>query len=403
MSEAAPWLTIIGLGEDGPDGLPPASRSALERAELIIGPPRHLGLLPASKARQVEWPVPFEDGIATLLDLRGARVVMLTSGDPFWFGAGSVIARHLGPSEWHTLPGASSFSLAAAHLGWPLENTPCLGLHAAPLSRLRAHLAPGWRGIVTLRDGAAVSGLAEWLNGLGFGASRLHVMEALGGPRARTRTTLAAGFGLEGIAHPVCVGLEVEGTGVVVGYASGREDALFENDGQITKRMVRAMTLSALAPKFGEHLWDIGGGSGSVAIEWLLSHPSTSATVIEAQAERAARILRNADHLGVDRLHLVTGKAPAILSDLARCDLPDAVFIGGGLSNELLVWLMDTLPKGTRLVANSVTLESAALLGQWQALKGGELLKIELAKSSPLGTKRSWKPSLPLVQWSVAL
>ena len=347
--------------------------------------------------------MPFEDGIAALMDLRGRKVVMLTSGDPFWFGAGSVISRHLDPSEWRALPGVSSFSLAAAHLGWPLESTSCLGLHAAPLARLRPHLAPGWRGIVTLRDGAAVSGLASWLDDLGFGATKLHVMEALGGARARTRVTHAAGFALADIAHPVCVGLEVDGTGSVLGYATGRSDDLFENDGQITKRMMRALTLSALAPRYGEHLWDIGGGSGSVAIEWLLSHPSTSATVIEARADRAARIVRNADHLGVDRLHLVTGEAPAILADLSAQPLPDAVFIGGGLSDGLLTWLVDTLPKGTRLVANSVTLESAALLGQWQTLKGGDLLKVELAQSSPLGTKRTWKPSLPLVQWSVVL
>ncbi|MCF6234697.1 MAG: precorrin-6y C5,15-methyltransferase (decarboxylating) subunit CbiE [Rhodobacteraceae bacterium] len=399
----APWLTIIGLGEDGPDGLPPASHCALERAEIIIGAPRHLSLLPNSKAKHVEWVVPFQDGIAILLNLRGRKVVMLTSGDPFWFGAGSVIARHLDRSEWRTLPGVSTFSLAAAHLGWPLEQTPCFGLHAAPLARLRPHLAPGWRAIVLLRDGAAVSGLASWLDNLGFGATVLHVMEALGGARARTRTTLVAGFEPGDIVHPVCVGLEVKGTGPVVGLATGRADVLFENDGQITKRPVRALTLSALAPRYGEHLWDIGGGSGSVAIEWLLSHPSTRATVIEARDERVVRIRRNADHLGVDRLHLVTGEAPAILTGLTAHDLPDAVFIGGGLSDGLLAWLAENLTKGTRLVANSVTLESTALLGEWQARLGGTLLKIELAHSSPLGSKRTWKPSLPLVQWSVVL
>ncbi|MBM3611374.1 MAG: precorrin-6y C5,15-methyltransferase (decarboxylating) subunit CbiE, partial [Alphaproteobacteria bacterium] len=176
----APWLTIIGLGEDGLDGLPPASRRALDRAELIMAPPRHLALVPQTGAERVEWPVPFAEGLPVLTALRGRRVVVLASGDPFWFGAGAVIARALNPGEWRALPGPSTFALAAARLGWPLEATHCLGLHAAPLTRLRPHLAPGVRAIVLLRDGAAVAGLAGWLTTEGFGASALTVLEALG-------------------------------------------------------------------------------------------------------------------------------------------------------------------------------------------------------------------------------
>lgn len=365
-----------------------------------MGPPRHLDLLPGFAAERVEWPVPFADGVAQLLSLRGRQVVMLASGDPFWFGAGSVVTAQLQPLEWCALPGRSTFSLAASELGWALQDVTCLGLHAAPLERLRPHVSPGVRAIVLLRDGDAVKDLAAWLDGLGFGGTSLHVMEALGGPRARVRRAKAAGFGLGDIAHPVCVGLDVAGEGVPVGLSSGRADELFDNDGQITKRPVRALTLSALAPRHGEHLWDIGGGSGSIAIEWLLSDRSTRATTIEPRAERAARIRANADALGVDRLEVVTGSAPDALAGLA---MPDAVFIGGGLSQDMLVWLFDNLRGGTRLVANAVTLESAALLSQWYGDKGGDLMRVELAHVGPLGGKHSWKPVLPIVQWSVML
>jgi precorrin-6B C5,15-methyltransferase / cobalt-precorrin-6B C5,C15-methyltransferase len=399
MSET-PWLTIIGLGEDGPEGLSDASHVALEKAEIIIGPPRHLALLGKHAAKQVEWPVPFADGVDLLLGFRGRPVVMLASGDPFWFGAGSVVTRRLAPHEWAAIPGVSTFSLAASQLGWPLEQTTCLGLHATPLTRLRPHLYQGERAIVLLRDGAAVLELAGLLNQTGFGPSTLHVLEALGGPCARHRQGEATTLAFDDISHPVCVGIEVAGDGQPIGLSAGRSDAIFESDGQITKRPVRALTLSALAPRPGEHLWDIGGGSGSIAIEWLLGDPSLTATTIEPRPERAARIRRNADRLGMDRLQVVTGLAPEALTGL---DTPDVVFIGGGLSENLLVWLQANLPNGARIVANVVTLESESLLAHWQAKLGGDLLRIELAQSGPLGSKRAWRPNLPVVQWSVTL
>ncbi|MBO9449874.1 precorrin-6y C5,15-methyltransferase (decarboxylating) subunit CbiE [Tropicibacter sp. R16_0] len=395
-----PWLTVIGLGEDGLDGLSPASRQVLDAAEVIMAPPRHLSLVPQGQQERVEWPVPYADGFTKLLDLRGRQVVVLASGDPFWFGAGSVIARNLAPGEWTARPGPSTFALAAASLAWPLEKTLTMGLHAAPLTRLRPHLAPGLRAIVLLRDGDAVLALADWLTAIGFGESKLNVMEALGGPRQRLRSSKACDLEFDDIQHPVCVGLDVAGAGLTLPKASGKPDAIFETDGQITKRPVRALTLSALAPQRGEHLWDIGGGTGSIGIEWLMCHPSLTATTIEPRADRAERIRRNADALGQDRLEVVHGIAPAVLDGL---DLPDVVFIGGGLSDELMGWLKDNLDAGTRLVANAVTLESEAVLAQWHEKLGGDLLRIELAQSAPLGPRRGWKSAYPVVQWSVTL
>ncbi|MEJ7935473.1 precorrin-6y C5,15-methyltransferase (decarboxylating) subunit CbiE [Sphingobium sp. AN558] len=401
MAEAVsrPWLTIVGIGEDGAAGLSAASRAALDRAELVMGSARHLSLLSALSCPTIIWPVPFADGIARLLAHRGQRVVMLASGDPFWFGAGTSVTRLIDPAEWVAHPALSTFALAAARLGWPVEETACLGLHAAPLERLRPHLGRGRRMLALLRDGDAVAALANYLTGQGFGPSVLHVMEALGGPRERVRRVSADAMGLTDIAHPVAVGIDCAGPGPSLPSTSGLADDWFATDGQITKRPVRALTLSALAPRAGELLWDIGAGSGSIGIEWLLAHPANRAIAIEADPGRAARARANAVALGVDRLDIFTGVVPDVLPQTA----PDAVFIGGGLSDALLETLRERLPAGTRLVANAVTLESEAVLALWHGQMGGSLLRIELADSAPLGNRHGWRARYPVVQWSVTL
>ncbi|MCE8009623.1 precorrin-6y C5,15-methyltransferase (decarboxylating) subunit CbiE [Aestuariivita sp.] len=398
MAEA-PWVTIIGLGEDGLDGLSPASRDALAAAEIVMGPTRHLALLGDIAAEVVEWPVPFADGLPKLLGRRGRRVVVLASGDPFWFGAGRAIARSLTPGEWRAFPGISTFSLVAARLGWPLDQTCCLGLHAAPIQRIRRHLAKGARLIVLLRDGAAVSDLAACLETTGFDASFLHVCEAMGGPRERIRHISVADARSGDFRHPVCVAVEVAGGGPALPKTSGLPDNLFKTDGVMTKRAVRALTLSALAPKPGEYLWDIGGGSGSIAVEWALAHPSCRVSSIELRSDRAALIEMNAAAFGV-AVDVVTGGAPEVLD---RLDAPDVVFVGGGLDRALLDDLRARLAPGVRLVANAVTLETEALLAEAQADLGGDLMRIEVSNITAMGLKRGWKAAYPVVQWSVVL
>lgn len=393
------WLTVIGLGEDGPDGLCAASRDALARARCIMGADRHLSLLPETGAERIAWPVPFADGVSRLMARRGQPTVALASGDPFWFGAGTTLARHLDRAEWRAFPGRSSFSLAAARLGWPLEHTLCLGLHAAPLARLRPHLAPGRRIIVTLRDAEAVAALGRYLEECGYGASPCTVLEALGGPRERLTDSAAQDLPTGTYMHPVCVAVAVSGAGKALPLASGRPDDWFDTDGQITRQPVRALTMSALAPRPFEHLWDIGGGSGSIGIEWLLSDSTLTATAIEPRTDRAERIRANAARLGVERLAVVEGRAP---DALAQLDAPDAVFVGGGLSDEVLTHL-ETLPAGTRLVANAVTLESETVLSRAQARLGGELMRIEIANATPIGPRRGWRAAYPITQWSHSL
>ncbi len=388
-------MTLIGLGEDGLAGLTDASRKALAEAEVIFGGPRHLALCDAG-ARGREWPLPFS--VEPVLEHRGRAVVVLASGDPFWHGVGGSLAQVLDPSEWRCFPAPSCMTLAAARLGWRLEEVTTLGLHAAPFEVLVPHLAAGARLICTLRDGAAPAALADYLTAQGFGASRLTVMEALGGPREIARAADAATFDLDGIAAPVVVAIAVSG-GAGISHAPGRPEALFAHDSQITKSPMRALTLAALAPRAGELLWDVGGGSGSVSVEWCLAAPQAQSIAIEPRESRCDNIIENARRFGLaGRMRCVQGTAPEALADLPS---PAAVFLGGGATEDVLQAIWHRITPGTRLVANAVALETQALLIRWHGMHGGQLLRIDLAQAAPLGTMQGWHPSRPQLQWSV--
>jgi precorrin-6Y C5,15-methyltransferase (decarboxylating) len=389
---ADPWLTIIGIGEDGLAGLSEASRKALARAEVVFGGERHLKLADIS-GRGRPWPVPFD--VAPVLACRGRPTVVLASGDPFWHGVGGSLVPHLAEGEWIAHPAPSTFSLAAARLGWRLEDVICLGLHAAPLERLVPHLARGARIVCLVRDGKALAELARWLTAGGFGASRLWVLSALGGPRERVAEYRAFDFAGESAATPIAVALEAEGA-AGLSRCSGLADGLFAHDGQITKRPMRALLLSALAPRSGETLWDIGAGSGSISVEWALA--GGMATAIEEREDRAANIRANAAAFGLShRVSVVVGSAPVALCGLGK---PDAVFVGGGLDTAMFDTLWPLLAHDTRVVAHAVTLETEALLSELHHKHGGELMRIELAHAAPLGRYRSWQAARPVVQWS---
>lgn len=383
---ADPWLSIIGLGEDGLHGLPDASLRALARAETVFGAPRHLALAGVGD-RGSAWPVPFD--LAPLLALRGRPVAALVSGDPFWHGAGGTIAEALPPGEWDAYAFPGTFSLAAARMGWRIEATVCLGLHAAPLTRLRPHLHADLHAVLLLRDAAAVRDLASWLEGAGWGQSTLTVMERLGGPQERMRETRAADFALEGIAAPVAVALVARG-GDALPCVPGRDESLFLHDGQITKSPIRAMTLAALAPRQGQMLWDLGAGSGSVSVEWALA--GGQAAAVERREDRAANIRANAVQFGVDaRLAVTVARS---LDALPSLPPPDAIFVGGGFSEDLFARL-----PAVRLVVNAVTLETGGLLERLHAAHGGTLMRIDIARAEPLGRAQAWAPQRPLVQW----
>lgn len=390
-----PWLSIIGMADDTAEALPPASLRALAKAEMIFGGPRHLERVNA-RARGQAWPVPFS--IDPVLAHRGKRVVVLASGDPFWYGVGSSLSAALAPEDWRVIPAPSTFQLVAGTLGWRMEETTCHGLHAAPLANLRAALTPGGRMICLVRDGAAPAGLAAWLTQQGASAATLWVCECMGGPAQRIRKTTAGVFNLTDVQAPVAVAVDLP-MGVGLSRASGLPDDVFAHDGQITKRPVRALTLSALAPRPNELLWDIGAGSGSISVEWCLA--GGRAIAFEQHAQRAANITQNSADFGLShRMQVIHGDA---LSNLPKDLMPDAVFIGGGGSQTMFDHLFQILSQGTRLVANGVTLETESLLSQLHACKGGALMRIELAQATPLGTMRGWQPARAIVQWSVTL
>jgi precorrin-6Y C5,15-methyltransferase (decarboxylating) len=387
-----PWLTIIGIGEDGLSGLSDASRKALAQAEVVFGGERHLALADIG-ARGRSWPVPFEvDGV---LSCRGHPTVVLASGDPFWFGVGSVLAERLDRSEWSAHPAPSTFSLIASRLGWPLESVTCLGLHAAPFERLMPHLADCGKIICLVRDGRAAIDLAEWLTAHGWGASQLWTLTALGGQRESITQHQANSYAAKPDERLLAVALEANGS-CGLPRSSGLSDAMFVHDGQITKRPIRALALSALAPRRGERLWDIGAGSGSISIEWALQ--GGTADAIEARGDRAANIVKNAEAFGLThRIAVVEGTAPAILSGLPT---PQAAFIGGGLDSAMFESVWPLLASGTRMVAHAVTLETEALLSELHQRHGGELMRIEISHAGPLGRYRAFEPARPVVQWS---
>jgi precorrin-6Y C5,15-methyltransferase (decarboxylating) len=390
---AEPWLTIIGIGEDGLAGLSEASRNALQRAETVFGGERHLKLARVD-GRGKPWPVPFD--ASCVMSRRGHPTAVLASGDPFWHGAGGSLAAQLAPDEWVAHPSPSTFSLAAARLGWPLESTICIGLHAAPFERLVPLLARGAHIICLVRDAKATGDLAQWLTARGFGASQLWTLSALGGPRESVTESKAQSYAAGAAVSPLALAIEADGAAGLP-RASGLADDLFQHDGQITKRPIRALALSALAPRPGEHLWDIGAGSGSISVEWALA--GGSAIAIEAREDRVANIRTNAEAFGLShKINIVAGSAPAALSGLTK---PDAVFIGGGLDAAMFDAIWKLMPDSTRLVAHSVTLETEALLAKLQQRHGGDLMRVNISHAAPLGRYRSWEASRPVVQWHV--
>ena len=393
------WLSIVGIGEDGVAGLSLNARTLVSDAEVVFGGARHLALaasLVRGEARP--WPSPFD--VAGVAALRGRRVCVLASGDPFLYGVGATLARHVAAEEMRVVPAPSAFSLAAARLGWPLADTVQLSVHGRPLDLVRPHLQPGARLLLLTADGDGPARLAALLADTGFGASRVVVLEALGGPRERVRECLAAAaeFGAVDPLNVVAIAVAAGEGARVLPRAPGLPDALFDNDGQLTKREIRAVTLSALAPRRGELMWDVGAGAGSVAIEWMLADPSLAAIAVEARPDRAARIRANAAALGVPGLAVVEGTAPAALAGLPA---PDAVFVGGGASEAgVLDAVVAALRPGGRLVVNAVTLETEAVLIARHADLGGALVRLAVARAAPVAGMTGWRPAMPVTQWT---
>jgi precorrin-6Y C5,15-methyltransferase (decarboxylating) len=393
------WLAIVGVGEDGLDGLVPAARRLVAQAEFVVGGKRHLALAGSLRAETMTWPSPIENALDAIQERRGRSVCVLASGDPFFFGVGAMLMRRFTVGEMISIPAPSAFALAASRLGWSQQDCTLLTLHGRPLEAIIPHLQPGARILALSWDDATPAKLAELLTARGMGRSRLTICEAMGGSSERIRTMEAHGFALDNVAALNTIALEVvaEHGARVLPRVTGLPDEWFEHDGQITKRQIRAMTMSALSPRRGELLWDVGSGSGSVAIEWMLADPANGAIAIEARDDRAERIARNAMSFGVPSMTVVTGEAPQVFADLPK---PDAIFIGGGANTPgMTERACDALGAGGRLVVNAVTLETQAACVDWRARWGGELTQIAIANAEPVGRYSGWRAAMPIVQW----
>ena len=397
-------MSIVGIGEDGVEGLNAAARGLIESAEFVFGGARHLALAQSLiRGTAHRWASPFDSTFAELLGYRGRAVCMLASGDPFQHGAGSSLARYVSPDEILTIPAPSAYTLAAARLLWPLAQTALLSFCGRTVDYLRPHVHPGARILALSADQNSPGEVARLLTALGCGNSTLTVLEALGGPRERIRSATADIFDVNDIAPLNTLAIEIRAApgARILARAAGLPDALFDHDGQITKREVRALTLSALAPRRGEHLWDIGAGSGSVSIEWMLADSSLTASALDRRADRVARIHGNAAAFGVGHLEVITGTAPEALEKLRT---PDAVFIGGGATAPGLIELVQgRLGPGGRLVINTVSLESEAVVLGHQKRCGGSLTRIAISHASPIGGENGrmlgWRPAMPILQW----
>jgi precorrin-6Y C5,15-methyltransferase (decarboxylating) len=394
-------ITVVGIGADGWEGLGEPARAAVLAADLLVGGERQLALVPDAPAERRGWPSPLTALVDELVETDGRAVCVLASGDPMLHGVGATFARRLAPGRLRVIPHASAHALACARLGWPASEVELISAVARPAEVIAPALQPGRRLVAYVGDRTGAAAVARVACERGYGPSRLVVLEELGGPGERIEESTAREWGDRAAAPLHTVALEARGDpgAPLLGRTPGLRDDAYEHDGQITKRHVRAVTLAALVPVPGQLLWDVGAGSGSIAIEWLRAAPGARAIAIERDAERAERIGRNALRLGVPALEIVAGTAPGALDGL---DAPDAIFIGGGLTAEgLFERCGEALRPGGRLVANAVTVEGEGILGQAHARWGGTLVRLAVQHAEALGGLTGWRPAMPVTQWEL--
>ena len=394
-----PWLHVVGIGEDGMEGLLPATRAVVEAAEVIVGGDRHHKLSDNVTAERVAWPSPFNALIEMLEGFKGRRVVVLATGDPLWFSVGARIGREIDPAEITYHPQLSAFQLAAARMGWSLPDVETLTVHGRPVEQMIAFIQPDARLLILTTGAETPAQIAGFLTERGFGRSKLTVLANMGGAKEARFDGVAEDWNHEVPAfNTMAVECIAAPDAALLPRVPGLADELFQHDGTMTKQEVRAATLAKLMPMRGALFWDIGTGCGSVAVEWMRGARYARAVGIEPRADRRAMAAANALALGVPKLELVEGRVPEALEGLAA---PDAVFIGGGLSRETFEAAWDALRPLGRMVCNAVTLESEALLLELHKERGGQLVKLMVNRAEPVGGLTGWRPLMPVTQWSL--
>ncbi|GAA1094373.1 bifunctional cobalt-precorrin-7 (C(5))-methyltransferase/cobalt-precorrin-6B (C(15))-methyltransferase [Nocardioides dubius] len=401
-----PVITVLGVGADLT--LESSARALLAAADVVLGGRRHLAALDASigessTQQRISWPSPLADQLPALLaEHRGRRVVALASGDPLVSGIGGTLIRLLGADAVRIVPAISSVALARAAMGWTAEESEVLTLVGRDVDALRRAVAPNRRLLVLTSGPQTPAEIGGILAAVGHGSAALTVLSDLGtADEARSTRSADAWTRVSSDDVPTLHVVAVEtspDTPYLSAWVAGLPDDAFENDGQLTKRDLRASALARLAPAPGQHLWDVGAGAGSVGIEWMRAHPTCRTTAVEANSERAARIASNARALGVPGLSVVEAKAP---DALAALETPDAIFIGGGATRPgVLDACLGALGPGGRLVVHGVTLETEQLLADAYRTHGGELTRIAVESTAPVGTFTGWTPARTVTQWA---
>ena len=398
----SPWLAIIVIGEDGFAGLSPVARTLIQTAEVLIGGERHLAMIPSREGtdsiERLAWPSPIAPLVERIPKMRGKRVCVLATGDPMCFGIGTTLARLVAPEEMSILPGVSAFALAAARLIWPLDSVETINLQGRPVEQLALHIYPGARLLILSHDARSPAAVAAWLVEHGFGTSPMIALAHMGGIKEERFEGTACSWKADvPDFHTLAVQCEAGPDASWWPRTAGLPDDAFEHDGKLTKREFRALALAKLLPHPGALLWDIGAGCGSVGIEWIRSARNAPAIAIEPIVERRAMIARNAAALGVPSLDIRDSRAP---EGLASLPAPDAVFIGGGLSEQTIDAAMRALKPGGRLVAHAVTLESEGILLAAYARHRGELVRLTASHAEPIGGFSGWRPLMPITQFS---
>ena len=393
------WLHIVGIGEDGFDGLTPATRAVVEAADVIIGGDRHHRLSGSVTAERLAWPHPFDALVDVLKGLKGKRVVVLATGDPLWFSVGARIGRAIPSSEIIYHPQLSAFQLAAARMGWSMADLETLTVHGRPVEQMIAFIQPDQRLLILTTGADTPAQIAKFLAERGFGRSPMTVLAAMGGADEARFDGLAKSWDhVVPAFNTLAVECVAATDAALLPRVPGLADELFQHDGTMTKQEVRAVTVAKLMPMRGALLWDIGTGCGSVAVEWMRAARYARAIGIEPRADRRAMAAANALALGAPKLDLIEGEAPKALEGL---ESPDAIFIGGGLSEEVFDTAWAALKPLGRLVANAVTLESEAVLMALHARHGGQLVKLAVNRAEPVGPYRGWRALMPVTQWSL--
>ena len=399
MKMDSSWLHIIGIGEDGMEGLTPATRAVIEAAEVIVGGARHHVLAANPKAETLSWPSPFDALIDELKALEGRRVVVLATGDPLWFSVGARLGRHFAASDITFHPQVSAFQLAAVRMGWSMADLETLTVHGRPVEQMIAFIQPDARLLILTTGEETPAQIARFLAARGFGQSRMTVLAAMGGAdEARFEGAAESWDHVVPAFNTLAVECIAAPDAALLPRVPGLPDEVFSHDGTMTKREVRAVTLAKLMPMRGGVLWDVGCGCGSVAVEWLRAARYTKAIGIEPRADRRTMAAENALALGVPSLRLIEGMVPEALDGL---EPPDAIFIGGGLSVKTFEACWQALRPLGRLVANAVTLESQAVLVALHKAHGGDLVQISISRAEGLGALTGWKPMRPVMQWSL--